>query len=175
MDMNPPSRSRKLLALCALGVLVLAGCGDDESEAAGSGGSANDLSSTGGCGGPTFYAANGDDTAILVIKAHELFPTDELSSRTVELPNDDVDIRYQVGTHITGHTCDDAPEQSAQVERTYRPTAGSLEFDFEVTDPFENSRGSVTASGLELTSTTGDTIDLDEVTIIDVPVGTMTG
>lgn len=171
------SRSRLSTAVAPLAVLVMlivGACGDGQA-ASRNGVSASELSSSGGCGGPTFFAVNGDDTAILVIRAHELFGADELSSRTVDLPHDEVDVRYLTGTHVTGHTCDDAPEQSAQVDHTYRPTSGRLDFDFDIADPFENSRGSVTVTGLELTSTNGDTVALEAVAIIGVPVGTMTG
>lgn len=134
----------------------------------------------GGCGGATFFALDRSQTSMLLIQAPQLFDAQRAPGGPtrvrIELPSDEVSVSYQTGRHLKGYVCDDAPNQAPQVEESFFPEAGMLEFEFVLdADNRDESSGSVTASDLVLVSSSAGRVALDDIEITDVRVAAMEG
>ena len=88
----------------------------------------------GGCGDVWLYAANAEDTVLLLFRspymasyAHSTLVPQVLSVAfgTQSLP-DGTTLEVRQGTHLTDVVCDDAVEHSSEVIRTWLPVTGDL-------------------------------------------------
>lgn len=98
----------------------------------------DDLSRIVGCADVEIAVSNPDDTVALFFENHTGLAeaaclAGETQVHTFALPHADVDLRVDVGRHVTAYACNDAIEFEPEVLRTWVATAGTATLQLEPT------------------------------------------
>ena len=157
-----------LVALSACGRAETAGPPERESPIA-----IGDLTETYGCG-TGFWIGNPEQTVALRLE----YRGDEGPAPRVKLPDPEWNARVIAGENLYANWCDDVmePHEPSPVEAaSYEITAGILEIDGAIPQPFESGSLTLHATGLVMTGSDSTTVQLGDVTITNEMYGFFAG
>lgn len=132
-----------------------------------------------GCGYAFFYAINDASTMLLTADGYELFlaardDPGTVIDREIDLPSTDIVVIVEEGTAVRGFTCSDVGEET-EVDRTWEVVAGTAHLRLRISDPYWESTGELRLVGVEMRSSDGLDVTVDDIGWTDVLVGTEQG
>lgn len=178
---RPQSGRRSVGAAACLALpLLLLSCGEPLEPGGVTGA---DLTETGGCADAMLYAASGDSTHLLTVAWKDAATRAEEQdglAEEVTLPDDQVQVRLQVGEQLAERVCTDIIDPEwPEIEQRWAAVEGraTIEVDTDP-DPSEFPVASVTLTDLRLEPQAGDATPawpLDRVEIEEVVIGWYAG